>query len=80
MPPTAQTYANHTRWHPPFHFFVLPVMLINVVWSIVYFFLHPGWIQGWCIVASIALLVLTIVARTNPLRAQDRIMVDAPLG
>ena len=24
-----QNFANHTRWHPPFHFFVLPVMLIN---------------------------------------------------
>ena len=24
-----QNFANHTRWHPTFHFFVLPVMLIN---------------------------------------------------
>jgi len=74
MTTTAQTYANHTRWHPPFHFFVLPVMIINVVWSIVYFFISPGWNRGWAIVVSLALLVLASVARTNALRAQDRII------
>ena len=37
-----QTYANHTRWHPPFHFFVLPVMLINFVWAVVDFVKAPG--------------------------------------
>ncbi len=74
MTTIAQTYANHTRWHPPFHFFVLPVMIINVVWSIVYFFISPGWNRGWAIVVSLALLVLASVARTNALRAQDRII------
>jgi len=29
MADTQQSYANHTRWHPPFHFFVIPVMLIK---------------------------------------------------
>ena len=74
MTTTAQTYANHTRWHPPFHFFVLPVMIINVVWSIVYFFISPGWNRGWAIVVSLALLVLVFLARTNALRAQDRVI------
>lgn len=74
MADTSQTYANHTRWHPPFHFFVLPVMLINFVWSIVECVKHPGWNQGWWIVVSLALLVLTFVARTNALKVQDRII------
>ena len=74
MTTTTQTYANHTRWHPPFHFFVLPVMIINVVWSIVYFFISPGWNRGWAIVVSLALSVLAFVARSNALRVQDRII------
>jgi hypothetical protein len=74
MADTQQTYANHTRWHPPFHFFVLPVMLINFVWSIVECVKTPGWHQGWWIVVSLALLLLTFVCRTNALRVQDRII------
>jgi hypothetical protein len=74
MADTQQTYANHTRWHPPFHFFVLPVMLINFIWSIVDFVKAPGWHQGWWIVVSLALLVLTFVCRTNALKVQDRII------
>jgi uncharacterized protein DUF6526 len=69
-----QSYANHTRWHPPFHFFVMPVMLINFVWAIVEFFKSPGRNQGWWIVVSAALVGLTFFARTNALKAQDRII------
>lgn len=74
MAATPQTYANHVRWHPPFHFFLMPVMLINVVWSITQFVRNPGWDQGWWVVVSLALVVLAALARTNPLKAQDRII------
>ena len=74
MADTQQTYANHTRWHPPFHFFDLPVMLINFVWSIVECFRHPGWNQGWGVVVSLALVLLTFLSRLNALKAQDRII------
>ena len=71
---TTQTFANHTRWHPAFHFFVLPVMLINFIWSIVRFVMSPGRNSGWWIVVSLALLVLTFFVRTNSLKVQDRII------
>ena len=69
-----QNFANHTRWHPPFHFFILPVMLINLIWSIVLFVMSPGWSAGWWIVVSLALLMLTFFVRTNSLKVQDRII------
>ncbi len=25
-----QNFANHTKFFPPFHFFVLPVLLVNL--------------------------------------------------
>jgi len=74
MADTAQTYANHTRWHGPFHFFVLPVMLINVIWAIVLFVKAPNATQGWWIVVSVALVVLAFLARTYSLKTQDRII------
>lgn len=69
-----QNFANHTRWHPPFHFFVLPVMLINFFWAVVMFFKAPGWNSGWWIIVSLALAMLTIFVRTNSLKVQDRVI------
>jgi hypothetical protein len=74
MANTPQTFANHTRWQPPFHYFVLPVMLINVIWSIVLFVKAPGPTSGWWIIVSLALLLLVPFVRLNPLKAQDRII------
>jgi hypothetical protein len=71
---TPQTIANHTRWHPPFHFFIVPVMAINFIWSVVQLVRTPGWESGRWAVVSLALLTLTFLVRTNPLRAQDRVI------
>lgn len=70
----SQNFANHTRWHPLFHFFVLPVIVINVIWAIVRAFLNPGLDAAWGIVFSLALALLMAFVRTNPLKAQDRII------
>ncbi|MBA3711637.1 MAG: hypothetical protein H0W76_04200 [Pyrinomonadaceae bacterium] len=74
MAATTQTYSNHTRWHPPFHFFLAPVMLINLILAIVLFFRSPGWTEGWWVVVSLALVVLASLVRLNPLKTQDRII------
>jgi hypothetical protein len=69
-----QNFANHTRWHPAFHFFVLPVMLINFFWAAVVFFKAPGWNSGWWVIVSMALAMLTTWVRTNALKVQDRVI------
>jgi len=69
-----QNFANHTRWHPTFHFFVLPVMLINFIWAVVMFVKGPGWNSGWWIVVSVALVMLTTFVRTYSLKVQDRVI------
>lgn len=74
MATTPQTFANHTRWQAPFHFFVAPVMVINVIWSVVSFIKEPGWNSGWWIVVSAALLVLAFLVRLNSLKVQDRLI------
>jgi hypothetical protein len=75
--PETQSYKNHTRWYPPFHFFVLPVLLLNFIFSIVETVRH--WPQhralfGWWIVLSVALFVLAATSRLSALKAQDRVI------
>lgn len=74
MAATPQTFANHTRWHAPFHFFLVPVMILNVIWSIVQLVRYPDWDRAVWVLVSLALIVLTALVRTNPLRAQDRLI------
>jgi len=69
-----QTYANHTRWHPLFHFFLVPVMVINLIWSVVLCYQYPGWTQCWWVVFSIGLIVMMFLVRTNSLKVQDRLI------
>lgn len=71
---TPQTFANHTRWQPPFHFFLAPVLLINIVWAVVLFVKDPNLNSGWWIVMSVALLVLATLVRLNSLKVQDRLI------
>jgi len=74
MANTPQTFANHIRWQPPIHYFVLPVMLINVFWTVIIFVKDPNRNSGWAVAVSLALLVLVFFVRLNPLKAQDRII------
>ncbi|HEX8560680.1 MAG TPA: DUF6526 family protein [Pyrinomonadaceae bacterium] len=69
-----QSYDNHTRWHAPFHYFVAPVLLTNVLVAVVQLVRDPGLERGWWVVVSAALLVLAGLARLNPLKTQDRVI------
>jgi hypothetical protein len=73
----AQDFKNHTRWHPPFHFFIAPVLLINIGFAITYCVQHFAQhrvIGPWLIVVSIALIVLAELTRSNALKVQNRVI------
>jgi hypothetical protein len=69
-----QSYATHRRFLPAFHFFALPVFIINVVFAVMHFVGDPRVQTGWSVVVAVALVVLAWVARSMPLRAQDRLI------
>jgi hypothetical protein len=69
-----QTFANHAKYDPHFHFFVLPVLAINVV-IIAYELLYFHRLLGvWLLVISAALLVMAARMRSYATHLQDRII------
>lgn len=74
MAELTQNYASHRRWIPTFHFFALPVLLINVFVTGVQFAKNPHPITAWLVVVAIALFIGVFELRGMPLRAQDRII------
>jgi hypothetical protein len=69
-----QNYATHRRFLPAYHFFTLPVFIINVVFAVMHFVGDPRVQTGWSVVVAIALVMLAWLARSMPLRAQDRLI------
>lgn len=74
MPETTQTYSNHTRWHPPFHFFLFPVMTIHLAWTIYKLVKVPSLDTAEQLLLAAGLIVLFLLVRTNALRVQDRLI------
>jgi len=65
-----QNLKNHAKTVPIFHMFVLPVFLINIIWSLVR--LRYGLTFGaiLSVLMSVALMVLALCARTFALKVQ----------
>jgi hypothetical protein len=74
MKDATQSYATHRRFIPAFHFFVLPVLLINIVVTVVQLVHYPSISAAWVVVVALALGIGFAYARFMPLRAQDRMI------
>jgi hypothetical protein len=74
MTATAQTIKTHARFLPPFHFFVIPVLLGNFLNEIRHVYQAPSVHTGWVLIVAAALLTLAFLARTMALTVQDRVI------
>jgi hypothetical protein len=75
--PTPQSYKSHTRWDPPFHFFALPMLLLNIIFAIystIHHWPNDPRLHIWWIAMAIVIFVAVGTARGTALRAQDRII------
>ena len=70
----AQNFKNHARLVPPFHFFVLPVFLINLIYSLVRLKDGVTFFSVWSVVLALALLMAAVLLRVSTLTVQDRVI------
>jgi len=72
-----QNLKNHMRLHPPFHFFILPMLLLNLIFS-VYVTIHhwpEHWaLHLWWIAMSIVFFLMAGLGRAYAAKVQDRII------
>jgi hypothetical protein len=69
-----QTYANHIRRDPLFHFVLLPALLISWVAGVRLFVQHPRFVTFWGIVFVTAVIITALKARLYALKVQDRVI------
>ena len=78
-----QNFSNHTKFVPMFHFFVLPILILNLVHSVLWLFrsitnsavgahaIGPAILN---ILLAVALLAMAFSARIMALGVQDRVI------
>jgi hypothetical protein len=70
-----QTLANHVRFQPPFHFFVLPATATALILAIINVVRHYELLAAWALVLlAAAAAVAAPLIRINALKAQDRVI------
>lgn len=74
MADAPQTYRNHVRWFPPFHFFVLPVLLVNFLNAGRHLYQSPSITTIWGLVLALALMMLAVLTRVMVISVQDRVI------
>jgi len=72
---TEQSFANHTKFVPSFHFFALPIIVINFEWSLYRLRQLGISFEGiFGVVLAAAFVVLVFRARLFALAVQDRVI------
>jgi hypothetical protein len=76
-----QNFANHTRFDPLFHFFLVPVFALGLIMSLIHFFAHLGegdfrdhFHSALLILLAAALLAWLFKTRLYALKVQDRVI------
>lgn len=72
--PQTQDFKHHARFYPPFHFFVIPVLLLNFLNSVRHLWLDPRQGTVFTLIVAAAVLMLGFASRLMALTAQDRII------
>ena len=74
MPQTPQTYANHRRYFPLFHYVALPILLANVVVTVAHAIRQPSAFNAWLVVLALGLVSGLIALRASALLVQNRLI------
>jgi hypothetical protein len=74
MAEQTQNYKNHARFLPPFHFFVMPVMLVNFLNAGRHLFQQATLHNVWELVFALGLVALALFSRVQALTVQDRVI------
>ena len=69
-----QTYENHRKFVPLYHFVTATILLVNQIWTVVRLVRSPSWETGIGVLLAFALLVIFWYLREFPLKVQDRLI------
>ena len=72
--PAPQTLANHAKFVPAFHLVALPILALNLGWSLYRVIRTPSFEGALAFLVALALLILAFTCRRFALTVQDRVI------
>jgi len=74
MAESGQTYANHARLFPLFHYVASPILGLNVLWTALEAWHAPSVSSVWAFVVAFGLVATLLASRFMALAVQDRVI------
>ncbi|MBA4072736.1 MAG: hypothetical protein C0497_13000 [Gemmatimonas sp.] len=74
MSSKTQSYKNHTRWEPFYHFIATPIALLNLIIQVRHAYYHGTRYAWWNVVLAIGFFAIVTSARLMALTVQDRVI------
>lgn len=74
MPTPAQSYENHRRYFPLYHYIALPIVVVNILIVLGELLRVPTLRQGWLLVFAVGVAAGFVACRASILTVQDRLI------
>jgi hypothetical protein len=74
MPTPSQSYENHRRFFPLYHYIALPIVALNVLVALAELFRLPTLREAWLLVFAIGVAAGFVACRASILTVQDRVI------
>jgi len=71
---TPQSFKNHGRFDPAFHFVLFFVVIVNLVYAGIHLYRQQTISAAWYLVLSLVVFIPLFKLRTYPLKVQDRVI------
>ena len=72
--PEQQSYGNHVRYFPLFHFFLVPLLFLNLLYQAFRLYQEPSLDRVVFTILSLGFICMILAARMQALKAQDRVI------
>jgi hypothetical protein len=69
-----QTISNHRRSDPGFHFILLPLLLLLLIWTIIHLVRHLETDSVAFLGIAVILILMALKMRQYPIKVQDRLI------
>jgi hypothetical protein len=69
-----QSFKNHGRLDPPYHFVLVTTLAVNLFVVLSYTIHHLSYLTEWMVILSLGAFIPALKLRSYPLKVQDRVI------